>query len=394
MFQHCFDGHGVARADGFEQRDFDQDFFRGGVAEAAFAIGQHFEDAREGVDVDALRLFREAPGFVLGNLEHPQVAAGDDENEEVAEMREQVGEEAGEVFAAAGEVVQFAQRRLGLAVEDGLGDGDDLGLRGEAEHREDVGFLNAVAAEADELVERGLGVAHAAVRTARDGLEGGVIDLHLFFFGDLLEVADDERGGDAAEIEALAAGENGGQNLLRIGGGEEEFHMRGRFLEGLQQRVERGRREHVDFVDDVDFELRRGGRKLGGLAEVAHLLDAVVARAVDFEDVERAAFGDFLAARVGLVDVHLGAAGAVQAFGEDARDGGFARAARAAEEVGVGDAMGGDGVGKGLGDVLLPDDVAETLRPIFSGDDLIGHAADDGGGTGWYEEENLRAHRR
>ena len=32
-----------------------------------------------------------------------------------------------------------------------------------------------------------------------------------------------------------------------------------------------------------------------------------------------------------------------------------------------------DGVRERLGDVLLADDVGETLRPIFSGYDLIGH---------------------
>ena len=70
-------------------------------------------------------------------------------------------------------------------------------------------------------------------------------------------------------------------------------------------------------------------------------------------------------------------------------EGGLARGARAADEAGVGDALGGDGVGEGLGDVLLPDDVAETLRPIFSGDDRRGHAAGEKGGTGWDKEENV-----
>ena len=110
-----------------------------------------------------------------------------------------------------------------------------------------------------------------------------------------------------------------------------------------------------------------------GLAQFADLLDAVVARAVDFQHVQRAAFGDFLAARVVVVEIDFGAAGAVQAFGEDARDGGFAGAARAAEEIGVRDAFLLDGVGERLGDVLLADDVAKALRPIFSGYDLIRH---------------------
>ena len=87
----------------------------------------------------------------------------------------------------------------------------------------------------------------------------------------------------------------------------------------------------------------------------------------------RAAFGDFLAARVVVVEVHLRPAGAVEAFGEDAGDGGLAGAARAAEQVGVRDAVLLDGVGERLRDVLLADDVGEPLRAILPGYDLIRH---------------------
>src|ERR1019366_4728070 len=110
-----------------------------------------------------------------------------------------------------------------------------------------------------------------------------------------------------------------------------------------------------------------------GFAQLAHLLHAVVARAVNFQNVERAAIGDFLHARVGVIKINFRPAGAVQAFGEDAGDGGLAGAARAAKETRVRDAFLRDGVGERLGDVLLPDHVGETLRAVFSGDDLIGH---------------------
>src|SRR6185503_11476349 len=102
-----------------------------------------------------------------------------------------------------------------------------------------------------------------------------------------------QRGRDAAEVEALAAGENCRQDFLRVGRGEDEFDVGRWFFERFQQRVERGGAEHVDFVDDVDLELGAGGRVPAGLAEFADLFDAVVGRAVDFEDVEGVAGGDF-----------------------------------------------------------------------------------------------------
>ena len=49
----------------------------------------------------------------------------------------------------------------------------ELALRRQAEHREHVRLLDLVAAEADELVEGGFGVAHAALGAAGDGVEGG-----------------------------------------------------------------------------------------------------------------------------------------------------------------------------------------------------------------------------
>jgi hypothetical protein len=41
------------------------------------------------------------------------------------------------------------------------------------------------------------------------------------------EVLNDQCGGDAAQVEPLAAREDRGQNLLRFGGGEHEFDVRG-----------------------------------------------------------------------------------------------------------------------------------------------------------------------
>jgi hypothetical protein len=117
-------------------------------------------------------------------------------------------------------------------------------------------------------------------------LEGAVARLDLLGGGDLLQALDDELGRDRLQVEALAAGDDGREHLLHLGGGEDELHVRRRLLEGLEQRVERRRREHVHLVDDVDLELALGRRVADGVAQVAHLLDAVVRGAVDLDHVE------------------------------------------------------------------------------------------------------------
>lgn len=92
----------------------------------------------------------------------------------------------------------------------------------------------------------------------------------------MLEVLGDDFGGDGAEVEALAAGDDGGEDFVRFGGGEDEFDVFGGFFEDFQEGVEGGIGEHVDFIDVVDFKAGAGGCEGGGFAEGADLLDAVI----------------------------------------------------------------------------------------------------------------------
>ena len=142
--------------------------------------------------------------------------------------------------------------------------------------------------------------------------------------------------GDRTEIEALAAREDGGQNFIRLGGGEDEFHMRRGFFERLKQRVEGGVRQHVDLVDVEDFELPPRRSETDGFPEIADLLDAVVRGSVDFQDIERAALGDLDTDVFIRVEVRLRAAGAVQRLGENPCRRCLTRAPRSYEKIGVG----------------------------------------------------------
>ena len=129
----------------------------------------------------------------------------------------------------------------------------------------------------------------------------------------------------------------------------------------------------MHLVDDVNFEAATRRRVRRGIAQLAHLLHAVVARAVNFQNIQRAALGDLDATLVVVFEIHRRAIGRVEAFGEDTGDGRLARAARAAEKIRVRDAPRGDGVAERLGDVLLADHFGKPLRPILSRYDLIRH---------------------
>ena len=137
------------------------------------------------------------------------------------------------------------------------------------------------------------------------------------------------------EVEALAATENCRQNLLRLGCRENELHVRRRFLEGFQERVERGGTEHVHFVDDVDLEMPFARRVTHVIAQLPHLLHAVVARAVDLQHIEAVSSRDFLAAVTNSAGRDRRAVHAIERLREDARSRCFPDPARSDKEVGM-----------------------------------------------------------
>ena len=96
--------------------------------------------------------------------------------------------------------------------------------------------------------------------------------------GDAFQMLDQQRGVDPAQIEALAARQHRHRHFADFGGGENEFGVRRRLFQRLQQRVEGGAREHVHFVEDVDLVARRHRRITDGVVDLAHVLDANCAR--------------------------------------------------------------------------------------------------------------------
>jgi hypothetical protein len=81
-----------------------------------------------------------------------------------------------------------------------------------------------------------------------------------FARGDFGQMRDHHLGLDPAQVEALAARQDRDRHLADLGGGEEELHMGGRFLQRLQKRVEGACRQHVDLVDDEDLVARLAAR--------------------------------------------------------------------------------------------------------------------------------------
>ena len=193
------------------------------------------------------------------------------------------------------------------------------------------------------------------------------------------------------ELEVLGAAADGGQHLLRLGGGQHEDHVPGRLLQRLQEGVGRLGGEHVDLVDDVD--LPPSGRAQAGPGhQVAHGVDPPVGGGVELEHVERAALGDLHARGADAARLAGVGIGAVQGLGQDAGARRLARAPGPAEQVGVRHPPVADRVAQGVADVVLAPDVDEPLGPEPPVEGLEGHGCSSPTlGPGW---DTVGARRR
>jgi len=145
-----------------------------------------------------------------------------------------------------------------------------------------------------------------------------------------------------------------------------------RLLERLQQRVERRRRQHVDFVDDVDLvgAARRG--IAGVVAQVAHLVDAVVGGAVDLDHVDEPSLGYLAAIVAGVARLAVLRREAVEPLGQQPSDRRLADAADTGEAIRVRHAALLQRIAECSHDGGLPYYLVESLRPPGTRKDLVG----------------------
>ena len=169
----------------------------------------------------------------------------------------------------------------------------------------------------------------------------------------------------------LAARQDRQRDLAVLGRREHEHNLGRRLLERLEQGVPGLRRQHVDFVDDVDLVPVAGRGVTHGLAQLADGVDAAVAGTVDLQDVERAAGGDFGAGGAAVAGPRRRPFLAVERLGEEACHGRLAHAPQARKEIRVVDAVLRHGVLEGRDDRRLADDLLERLGAILAREDLI-----------------------
>ena len=294
---------------------------------------------------------------------------------------QQVEHDLGRLGAEGVELAEGADGATGIALQDMFEEVQGPGPVGQAQHVADQGSghgLPGVGLD-DGLVQQGLGVPHRALGGPGDQGQALGLNPHPLGLEDHLQVADDVVGLHPAQVEPLAAGEDGHRHLADLGGGEDELGVGRRLLEGLQERIEGSRREHVHLVDDVDLVARLHRGVAHPVQQVAHVCDAGPAGGVQLQDVHVPALDD--GAAVPPLDGQVQAGGVngvrleVQRPGEEPGRGGLAHPPHAGEHEGVGDASGREGVAQGPDHGLLAIEVLEGPRAVLPGDDGIGRRA-------------------
>ena len=228
--------------------------------------------------------------------------------------------------------------------------------------------------ERDDLIERALRVAHAAVAGPRNRHHRGIVYGDPLGGGDRGDLVGDLLDADRLELEDLRARLDGRRDLVDLRRRHHEDDVRRRLLDGLQQRVEGLLRQPVDFVDDEDLVAVAGRRHAEAVDDdVADLVDAGVGGRVDLEDVHVASFGDLDARVAGAARIGGRSLFAVEAARQDARGRRLADAARAGEHERLRDPVGADRVPERLRHGALADHVLKALRTPFPRENLVGH---------------------
>ena len=179
--------------------------------------------------------------------------------------------------------------------------------------------------------------------------------------GDLL-------GGNVAKVESLATRLNRLRNFVRLGRAQNELHMRRRFFHGLEQRVERGRREHVHFVDDVNAIFAARGRQSSTGDQVACVVDATIRCTVNFNDIEILATQNRITDGLGFNERGI----TVERTRVNPRHRSLAHAACATEEIRMGGASVFDRVLQRARNRFLANDLAEVARAIAPCENGVG----------------------
>ena len=234
---------------------------------------------------------------------------------------------------------------------------------------------NRLFRKRDNLIHRAERITHAAARRPRDQAQRRLLERNLLLRRDTPQMRHQIVQADALEIIPLTTAHDRDRNLVRVCRRKNKHDMRRRLLKRLQQRVERLRRQHVHFVDDVNL-IAPGRRRIAhGLKHLADFVNASVGRTVDLDDIHRTAFRDLHAIPAHIARLVTRRMLAVERFRKNPRRRSLAHAARTGEQKRMRHTVLPDRIPQRLRDMLLPHKVFKFLRTPLPGKHDVRHKA-------------------
>jgi hypothetical protein len=198
-------------------------------------------------------------------------------------------------------------------------------------------------------------------------------DLDASVTGDMVDQFPNLASRQQRELEVLRAASDRWHNLVRFGCAQHEHDMRRWLFKRFEKSVLGTRRQHVNFVEDVD--LCTAGRPECNLAdEITYGVDTIVGRSIELMQVI-ASTGQEGQARITFVARFTALQiSAVQCLGQDASRRRLACATRAAEQIRVTDSVSFDGITQRSDHMVLPEErVLESRGSVTPVQRLIGH---------------------
>ena len=166
-------------------------------------------------------------------------------------------------------------------------------------------------------------------------------------------------GWQQVQLEVLRPAPDGLDHLVWLGCGQDEDHMVRGFLQRLEKGVLGTCGQHVDLVQEVHLG-PAGGTESDPRQQLAHVVDLVVGRRIQFVQVKRRAGFHGHARLAFTAGFAVQDNCAVQGLGQHPCGRRLSGSAGTAEQVGVEDAVLQYGVSKGGNHVLLSPDLRES----------------------------------
>ena len=134
----------------------------------------------------------------------------------------------------------------------------------------------------------------------------------------------------------------------------------------------------MNLIDVIDLKTPTCGCELYGFTKFPHSFDTIVGSSADLEDIEGAAFRDFLTNRVIRIEIKFWPLRAIQGLGKNASGRSLACSSGADKEIGVSEAILLNGIPKGVDDMILTENVLKGAGTVFACENLITHGANMG----------------